>query len=490
MNDLETNVRPQRKPPTYDAVQYVFLKALALIYLIAFASFGWQVTGLIGQRGILPLAVFLPRVREALGASGWLDFPTLFWFDSTDAALKLICFLGAVSAAFVFAGKFWRIALALCYVFYLSLVHAGQDFMSYQWDMLLLETGFLAIFLGWHPAVIWLYRWLLFRLMFLSGIAKLISGDRTWRNFSALRYHYETQPLPTPLAWFAHQFPPAFHRVSVGAMFATELVVPFLIFMPRRIRLTAGGAIVLLQVMILLTGNYTFFNWLTIALCLFTMDDESLRPWIPRRILNRIRPAAPAPIRAVTRPVAAVAAALVVLLTSILFLSEVAGLTWKPATTLVRALGPFGIANNYGLFAVMTVTRDEIIVEGSNDGQHWLAYEFNDKPGDVYRAPPIVAPFQPRLDWQMWFAALSSYRQNPWFVNFVFRLLQGSPQVLRLLRKNPFPSAPPRYIRAELYRYWFTDWSTKGKTGAWWNRTPRGLYLPAISLEDIRAEGM
>jgi hypothetical protein len=361
--------------------------------------------------------------------------------------------------------------------------------MSYQWDMLLLETGFLAIFLGWHPAVIWLYRWLLFRLMFLSGIAKLMSGDRTWRNFSALRYHYETQPLPTPLAWFVHQSPPAFHRVSVGAMFAIELVVPFLIFMPRRIRLTAGGAIVLLQMMILLTGNYTFFNWLTIALCLFTMDDESLRPWIPRRILSRIHPAAPAP-RAITRPLAAVAAALVLLLTSILFLSEVAGLTWKPATTLVRALGPFGIANNYGLFAVMTVTRDEIIVEGSNDGQHWLAYEFNDKPGDVYRAPPIVAPFQPRLDWQMWFAALGSYRQNPWFVNFVFRLLQGSPQALRLLRTNPFPNSPPRYIRAELYRYWFTDWSTKRKTGAWWNRTPRGLYLPAISLEDIRAEGM
>jgi Lipase maturation factor len=487
MNDLETNVRPERHIETFEAVQFVFLKALALVYLIAFLSFGTQATGLIGEHGILPLEPYLRNAASVLGASRWRILPTLFWFDSSDAFLKLVCFLGGVSAVLVFVGKFWRIALVFCYIFYLSVVHAGQDFTSYQWDMLLLEVGFLAIFTGWHPLVLGLFRWLLFRLMLLSGLAKLMSGDPTWRNLTALRYHYETQPLPTPLAWYANLLPAGMQRASVAAMFTIELLIPFLLFLPRRWRASGGLAIAALQVMILLTGNYTFFNWLTLALCLFAFDDDTVLRWIPRRIIPLIRPVEPGPI---TRPIGAAAGAIVLGLSLILLVSSVAGRTWRPATEIVRLTSPFGIANNYGLFAVMTTTRDEIILEGSNDGAKWLAYEFPYKPGDVYRMPPVIAPLQPRLDWQMWFAALGTYRNNPWFVNLAVRLLQGRREVTRLLAKNPFPDAPPRFIRANIYRYWFTGFKTRSQTGAWWNRTPRGVYMRAISLDDVRAEGM
>ena len=485
MNDLETNVRPESRVSTYDSARYLFIKSLALVYAVAFASFGLQITGLIGGHGILPLVSFLRRVREVTGGPAWHLVPTVFWFDSSDAFLKLVCFLGFVASIFVLAGKWWRPALVVCYLLYLSLVHAGQDFMSYQWDMLLLEAGFLAIFLGWHPFVVSMFRWLLFRLMFLSGLAKLTSGDPTWRNLTALRYHYETQPLPTPLAWYAHQLPLAFQRATAAAIFVVELLIPLLLFLPRRFRMSAGFIIALLQLVILLTGNYGFFNWLTLALCLFTMDDAALRPWIPRRIADLIHPPR---VARIGRPMAAVACTLVLTLTLLLLVSAAAGITWRPTSAIVRTFSPFGIANNYGLFAVMTTTRDEIIMEGSNDGKQWLAYEFHYKPGNTYRHPPVIAPFQPRLDWQMWFAALGTYRNNPWFVNFAVRLLQGAPEVTRLLQTNPFPNAPPKYVRAELYRYWFTDFKTGNRTGGWWSRTPRGTYLRAISLNDVRTE--
>jgi len=269
-------------------------------------------------------------------------------------------------------------------------------------------------------------------------------------------------------------------------MFAIELIAPFLIWMPRRWRMRAGTAIAALQVAILLTGNYTFFNWLTLALCLFTLNDAALVRWIPKRLAIRIRPIETGRVK---RPIGVVAGAAVLTLSVILLVSEIVGITWTPATQLVRLASPFGIANNYGLFAVMTTERNEIVMEGSNDGINWLAYEFKYKPGDVLRAPPVIAPLQPRLDWQMWFAALGSVRNNPWFINFAIRLLEGRTEVTRLLRTNPFPVSPPRWIRATVYRYRFTDAKAGRRTGAWWNRELRGLYLRAISLDDVRAAG-
>jgi uncharacterized membrane protein YphA (DoxX/SURF4 family) len=368
----------------------------------------------------------------------------------------------------------------------------GQDFLSFQWDILLLETGFLAIFFApWQlrgssirrepsRAILWLLRILLFRLMFSSGVVKLTSGDPTWRSLRALDYHYQTQPLPTPLAWLMQQLPHGFQTLSVLVMFGIELAVPFFLFAPRRVRLWAAGLIAFLQALILLTGNYAFFNLLALALCLVCLDDAFLHRFFPRR----------APPERILREPRLKRAVVAVLFVVILFAGaeQAAGVLgfWgtlpRAAMQIFGGLGRFYIVNSYGLFAVMTTTRYEIIVEGSNDGQTWLPYEFKYKPGDIKRRPPIVEPHQPRLDWQMWFAALGDYRDNPWFVNFMVRLLEGSPQVLALLAKNPFPGSPPRYIRAELYDYRFTDFAEWRATGAWWRREFVRLYFPVASL--------
>ncbi len=443
----------------------MFPKLLGAIFAIAFASMLPQIAGLIGSNGILPAAQFLTRAAESFGASRYWHFPTVFWLGSSDLALRLVCAAGIVSAVLLIAGVQQRGALIVCYVLYLSLVTVGQDFLSFQWDILLLEAGFLAIFLGYSPAIVWMFRWLLFRLMLLSGAVKLLSGDPAWRTLTALQFHYQTQPLPTPLAWYAQQLPAWFQRASVAAMFAIELGAPFLIFAPRRLRVFAGFSIAFLQVLILLTGNYTYFNLLTIALCVFLVDEET-------------KALAASPVR---RRIAMAVAALLLLLSGGNLIAEFTGL--RPFDP------PWYLTSNYGLFAVMTTVRHEIIVQGSPDGTEWRDYAFPYKPGDVDRAPRWVAPHQPRLDWQMWFAALGSYRDNPWFVNFVRRLLQGSPEVLGLLSKNPFPDAPPRYVRALLYDYQFTNWAERRSTGAWWKREPKGTYLPAVSLQNFRTSG-
>jgi hypothetical protein len=328
-------------------------------------------------------------------------------------------------------------------------------------------------------ATVWLYRWLLFRLMFSSGVVKLTSGDPTWRNLTALSYHYHTQPLPSPVAWYADKLPLGFQKASTLMTFAIELLVPFLIFLPRRARHLAAVGIIGLQLLIMLTGNYAFFNILTIALCVFLFDDADLS-----RLKLRARRMSAPPRRLMT------AVTVLIIVLSLLQLSA-SLLNWLPgpAAPLLRLAQPFGIVNSYGLFAVMTTTRPEIVVQGSNDGQTWRDYEFRWKPGKLTRRPMWVAPYQPRLDWQMWFAALGSYQNNPWFINFMVRLLRGSPEVVALLREAPFPDRPPKYVRAELFEYGFTDAVTRSRTGAWWERQPRGLYLPPITLDDVREIG-
>jgi len=300
-----------------------------------------------------------------------------------------------------------------------------------------------------------------------STLMKILSGDPVWRNLTALQYHYFTQPLPTPIAWYMQQLPAWAQKASVVFTFLVELAVPFLIFAPRRFRRLAACLIIALQLLILLTGNYTFFNWLTIALCIF------LFPELPARAA----PSGSRLHRAVT-----LALMIFVLVTSGLQLLQAAGVSVSPGEAYLRWISPLRLVNSYGLFAVMTTERDEIIVEGSNDGANWQPYEFRYKPGDVMRAPPWVAPYQPRLDWQMWFAALGTADENRWFYNFAARLLQGSQPVLALLAKNPFPAGPPRYLRAETYTYRFTDFAERRRTGAWWHRERKGVYLPAISL--------
>ena len=468
----------QIRPLRTAKVEWLFLRLLAAIYFIAFASLAVQITGLIGDRGILPVSGYLAAVLKILGMRAYWEAPTIFWLAHGDTILKAVCWAGAAISAVLFsglmAGYLERIALVFLYVFYLSLCTAGQDFLSFQWDALLLETGFLAIFLGNSKTVVLLFRWLLFRLMFLSGAVKLISHDPVWRGWTALAFHYMTQPLPTPLAWYMHQLPLGFQRFSTATALFIELVIPFLFFAPRPWRFWGAGLALFLQTLIFLTGNYTFFNLLTVSLCVFLLDDYALE-----KLRLRAR-------NVYTSKPMVLAAAAVILALSISGLWQTfLGDSLQPENALVRIAQPFQIANTYGLFASMTTTRPEIIVQGSNDGETWLDYGFRYKPGDLREPPRWVQPHQPRLDWQMWFAALSGYRSSPWFSNFMLCLLQGSPAVTGLLARNPFPRTPPMYVRAELFDYSFTDFATRRATGQWWARQPRGLYFPPITLRNV-----
>jgi Lipase maturation factor len=485
---------PAARPPSYRCATWIFLRGLGAIYFIAFLSFGIQANGLIGSRGILPMANFLALVKQGYGASAWRLLPTLFWLNSSDAMLRAVWISGLILAAAVMLGQAWRLSLVLLYVLYLSIVSGGQTFMAYQWDLLLLEAGFLAIFLDGTAPRAWLAWWLVFRLMFLSGCVKLMSGDPTWRHLTALRYHYETQPLPTPIAWYMFQLPGWFQSISTAIVFVAELGFPLLILCGRRLRPWAALGIVAFQSLIALTGNYTFFNLLTILLCAMLFDDEAWRnQWLTRyrpvkRAMEWIEEAAARAFRPARWPRLRLAATVALYATlgtlTLLVTVETLGLALpSAASTVVDAVAPFGIANSYGLFASMTTTRPEIVVQGSRDGTNWVDYEFRFKAGNIYEAPHWVAPYQPRLDWQMWFAALGTYRSSPFFLRFMERLLKGDPTVLALLRGDPFHGTPPRYIRAQLYEYHFTDIGTRWRTGAWWRRELIGEYFPAVSLK-------
>ncbi len=478
------------EPTRFAATQWLFLRALALIYAIAFGSLTFQVIGLYGERGILPIAPFLASVARTDSTLRFIAVPSLLWLGSDDITLIGLCFAGVIFSSMLlltgFArGKFERLILVVLFVLYLSFAAAGQEFLSFQWDALLLEAGFLATFLGDNRIVPWLFRWLVFRLYFLSGAAKLLSADPTWRNLSAVGFHWHTQPLPTPLAWYADKLPPAIQHFMTGAALGIEVAIPFLIFFPRRMRMLGAWCLIGMQVAILITGNYTFFNLLTIALTLFLFDDQALAHFLPAPIGERLLEARKLTGRA--RVPALVALVIMVLSLSHLF-ETFNGRLPAFLNAAVRYTAPLQIVNTYGLFAVMTTQRIEIILEGSPDGETWQPYEFKYKPGDVNRAPGWVAPYQPRLDWQMWFAALSNYQSNPWFVNLALQLLQGSPDVQGLLGTNPFSDHPPRFIRATAYEYTFTDWETRRRTGAWWKRERKGLYLPPVGLRPAASQ--
>lgn len=500
------------EPPDHFRVRRVFLRALAVIYLIAFASLWSQLEGLVGSKGILPADQFMSGAKAQVKANGLgLDrfrlLPTLCWFNASDSFLHWQCAAGVGLALLLLIGIAPAPCLFLLWLIYLSLSAVGRDFLSFQWDILLLETGFLAIFFAplqlWpRPAcatppsrlVLWLLRLLLFKLMFQSGCVKLMSADSLWRNLMALTVHYETQPLPTWIGWYAHQLPLWFQKSSCAIMFGLELLIPFLIFAPRRPRIFAAALLALLQLLILLTGNYTFFNWLTLVLCVTLLDDFFLLRmfgFLSRRPMEGAKPEI-ASVRLLTsaatkhwRRVITVPLAAVVVPVTGLQLLVTFGLqppVLQPIAAVHQWIAPFRSLNLYGLFAVMTPSRPEIIVEGSNDGVTWLPYEFKYKSGDLKRRPAFVAPHQPRLDWQMWFAALGRWQDNPWFGNFCGRLLQGSPEVLALLEVNPFPDRPPRSIRATVYDYRFTNLEQRRQTGDWWRRENPREYLPVVSL--------
>jgi lipase maturation factor 1 len=457
----------------------VFQQVLGFVYFVAFTSFGLQAAGLIGSHGILPFADYLAALKAAMGGQAWREVPTVLWLRPTDAALAAVWMLGAAAAlAAIFAparGIWRRAALTVCLVLWISICAVGQDFLSFQWDVLLSETGLLAIFADTSAVRVWLFRWLIFRLMFSSGLVKLTSGDPSWKNLTAMHYHFETQPLPNPLAWVIYQQPMWVAKAETAFTLLGELVVPFLFFAPRRARHIAAWITIALQLLILSSGNYTYFNFLTIALCvwLFVEPDKLWGETAAPVGAGHARHAS------VWHKAVSIALVAFVGITSGLILLEQFSLPLPPGGgAIVHLVEPLRVVNSYGLFAVMTTERPEIVVEGSRDGVNWQAYEFPYKPGNVLRTPPVIEPDQPRLDWQMWFAALDTYQSNRWFENFMARLLEGEPAVLRLLRYNPFPDKPPKYVRARLYLYHFTHWGERG----WWWREERGMYFPAAAL--------
>jgi len=483
---------PGTSPLSYIRVRFLFMRGLALVYLVAFWSLFGQIQGLSGSHGIMPIqtrmAAFKNQAAVAhLGISRYYLEPTFAWWNSSDASLNWQCGLGVALSVLLLLGIAPAPALFLLWCLYLSLTTVCVPFLEFQWDLLLLETGFLAIFfapLQWierpsrqgepSAVMLWLLRWLMFRLMLESGCVKLLSSDISWWQLTALPLHYETQPLPTWIAWYAHQLPAGFQKFSTLLVLLIEIAGPGLIFAGRKARLIAAGIFAALQVLILLTGNYTFFNWLTILLCLPLLDDRFLtrRPsfaGIGRRWSRSII----LPLGVLTGVVTMVG------LLGPLGIRQQWSRSFLDAYALVQPMRSF---NTYGLFSVMTRTRPEIIIEGSADGKTWLPYEFKYKPGDLKQRPAFVAPFQPRLDWQMWFAALGTPPQNPWFVNLMVRLLQNSPPTVALLRHDPFPMGPPKFIRAQLYEYHFTDAAMRHATGQWWRREYLGPYLPELSV--------
>ena len=462
------------------------LAGIGLCYLIAFASLGAQVRGLIGSDGIMPAAAMLTTAKSQIGTLRFWLLPTVAWFSSSDATLVAYCWLGAfASLGLIFGVAAGPSALA-CWALYLSLSAIGSNFMSFQWDALLLEAGLIACLLAPWTALskrasspsrgaLWLMRLLLLKLMLQSGLVKLYSGDQAWRDLSALTYHYWTQPLPTPLAWWFNRLPVWAHELSCRIMFAIELGAPFLILMPRRARAAGAGAIIVLMLLIAATGNYGFFNLLTIVLCLSCLDDRFLGRYKP----GPVQSAAPMARAWGVGLVAAISLAIGIFETSAI----VGVVPPAPARMLIAAVAPLRSFNRYDLFAVMTRTRDEIAVEVSADGRAWREWPFRYKPGDPRRAPPVVAPHMPRLDWQCWFAALGKPGDSPWFGNFIFRLLEGRPSVTRLMGKNPLGDAKPLYARAVRYETAFASEEQARTNGTWWTRERKGLFFPVVSLQ-------
>jgi len=473
---------------TYVVSSWLFARLLGGVLLIAFVSLGVQAKGLFGVNGVMPISMLVEQAKGA-GHSFW-QHPSALWWGSGDTMIGVVWVVGMIASLALLLGFVPKLALAVSWFAYLSFVSLGWPFMSFQWDVLLLEASFTAFFFVplrlWdrpsehpspHPIARWALWWLLFRLVFRSAWVKLASGDAAWADLSALSYHYWTQPLPTALAWYANLLPDWFQMFSCALMFVVEFGAPILLWLPWAwARRTAAAAIVALMILIGLTGNYGFFNLCTIALCIPLLDDRLLTRFARERF--DVSPSPDQKTKWNAWP--GVAPALVIVLSGAMFVSGTFG---RGAPRWLGPVYPFSTFNNYGLFAVMTTERPEIEMEGTVDGQIWKPYRFRYKPGPLDRAPVWNSPHQPRLDWQMWFAALGDYRRNVWLGNLMRRLLQGEPSVLRLLDENPFEEAPPKQIRAVIYRYELTDRDERQATGNWWKRGDRTLYAPILGVE-------
>lgn len=465
-----------RPRPEFQLAARLFLKVLALIYFAAFVSIAAQIAGLAGPDGILPFDVYLENAWQVLGYQAWLKVPTLFWLNASDMALQAAAWAGAAFAVLLLLGRWPLFSLIAMFVLYLSLYRAGQVFMNFQWDTLLLEAGLLGVFLQLSPSalVLFLFHWLLFRLRFMSGVFKLVSGDPSWAGFTALDYYFETQPLPHIGAWYAHQLPVWLHHVGVGFTFFTELLVPFFIFLPRPFRLTAVAVTLFMQGMILATSNHNFFNLLTIALCILLLDEKAIRRVLRKKDNGESR--VPPDLPGLVHRLALSALAVLLLFASTTGLFTLATGQHLPSEPVRRLVQGFGVGAVYHVFPTMQMTRQELIVEGSHDGKQWKEYTFSYKPQAPDKRPAYVVPHQPRLDWMMWFVPTQHPVQMAWFGEFLAGLKRGSPRILALLDNNPFPGTPPPFLRVTAWRYRFSTADERKESGEWWQREYIGIF--------------
>ncbi len=494
---LETRKRPRA---TYWLTRFVVLRLLGLVYFIAFLSLAQQVLPLIGENGLLPVQSYLARAEAHVGSlfDAFLRFPSLFWLDASDGFLTAMAYGGAAVSFVVLCGYANAVMLAILWALYLSFTFIGQDWYSYGWEIQLLETGFLAIFLcpllDARPfprrppptPVVWLMRWLVFRIMLGAGLIK-IRGDACWRDLTCLDYHYETQPIPNPLSRTLHFMPAWFQRMGVLYNHFVELLVPWFAFWPRMVRHTAGVLMLSFQVMLIVSGNLSFLNWLTIVPILACFDDSLLRRVLPAKLVLRAERAAgrASPSRSHRWAVGALVAVVVIF-------------SYYPVQNLLSdrqamntSFDRLKLVNTYGAFGSVGDERREIVFEGTDDAvltrsTRWKEYEFKCKPGDPYRWPCVITPYHYRLDWQIWFAAMSSPQRYPWTLHLVWKLLHSDPGALGLLANDPFPGSRPRYVRAVLYRYEFAP--PGDPTGAWWRRTPLGTWIPPVSADEPRLQ--
>jgi lipase maturation factor 1 len=519
--------------------RWLFLRALGLIFFSAFYSLLFQIRGLIGPDGILPATEYLNSVRQALGMEAYWYAPTLLWLGSGAHALTLLCWAGLV-ASVLLVFNFWpRGMTAVCLVAHLSFIAAAQDFSSYQSDGMLLAAAFICVFFAPpglrpgmgedHPpswASLFLLQWLWFQIYFESGFVKMASHDQDWRHLTALDHYYENGPLPNWIGWYVQQLPHWFHAGATFYTLVTELVLVWMLFMPRRFKILCFFIVTPFQISIILTSNLAFLNHLVLSLGILLLDDRFLHDgyksvlslFTTRRAQQETNEA---PAEVIQSPAPGNASGIVPETSTDLrasrdetrsriglkqsiqyvsFLCSVIMLPWTfyataallllmifPGLPLPRspivALDPFRIANSYGLFAVMTPARHEIEFQGTRDGKTWIPYPFRYKPQDPDQPPRIHAPYQPRFDWNLWFASLGGWRENTWVLNTEMRLLKNDVSVLELFGRNPFPEGPPRQVRAVIWQYWFTDIATKRKTGLWWRREFQGLYAPTVERE-------
>jgi hypothetical protein len=472
------------------------LRGLGFVDAVAFWALYRQMDGLIGSRGLVPVTPYLTRLKEVLGGKVFIELPTLFWITSSDGVMHALCLLGLALSLMAMAGFANVWTMAIVWALYSSFVRVGQIFYGYGWELLMLEAGFLAIFLapvrGFRvlgteappSAVVWLFRWLLFRVMFGAGLIKL-RGDPCWVQLTCLAYHYETQPNPNPLSASFHALPLAVHELGAAFNHLVEVVAPFGLFGPRRVRHVAGVLVVVFQVVLILSGNLSFLNWLTIVVALAAFDDSFFERLSPGRLGARLRArlaalgegTPPSPGRVLTLRLLVGAVALLSVFPVVNMLS--------PEQAMNRSFDPFQIVNTYGAFGSVERERHEVVLEGTWDDPlsgdaRWLEYEFPCKPGDPRRRPCLVSPYHYRLDWQMWFAGLSDASREPWIVKLVYELLRENHTVTALLAKDPFRDRPPRYVRALLYRYRFAPRTA----AAFWERDLLGEYLRPLSKDD------